>query len=164
MARLNARPQSGGIGVQLEGMDETLRALDGLERDLARPAANKRLRAAAGDVARPLAAALASAAGSSGVPVAPRVASSISVTVDGGVPAVAIGGSKMVGTGKRGFAAVLVWGSERGPASDPNRFAVAPNSSGYWIRPTVQRFKAGPALDAYRRAVDHVVHDAGLEG
>lgn len=146
-----------GIGVQLEGVDETLRALDDVERDLAH---GKRLAAARGDVARRLASALEHAAGSSGVPVAPRVASSISVTPAG----VAIGGGKMVGTGKRGYAAVLVWGSERGPASDPNRFAVAPNSAGYWIAPTAKRFRERDAVDAYRRAVDQTVRDAGLEG
>jgi hypothetical protein len=48
---------------------------------------------------------------------------------------------------------VLAWGSEHGPRSDPNHFAVAPSSSGHWIGPAVRRFERGECLTIYRRAV-----------
>ena len=137
--------------VELEGLTDTLRAFSGLESDL-RKEANSELRTAAGECAADLARALKIAASASGVPVAPRVAGSIRVKRDR-IPVVQIGGRTKVGTGKRGNAGALVWGSERGPASDPNRFAVAPSSSGYWIAPTVAAFSEGPALTTYKRAV-----------
>ena len=142
-------------------MAQTIKAVNGLERELERPAANKELRQAARSCATILAGQLARAAAASGVPVAPRVASSIRVKSDR-LPVVQIGGAKKVGTGKRAAAAALVWGSEQGPKSDPNRFAVAPNPAGYWIAPTVARFQSDQAIELYRRSVYEVLHDAGL--
>lgn len=142
---------TGGLAVEMDGMTETLKAFRGLEADL-RKEANAELRAAAHECAAKLALNLVAAASSSGVPVAPRVARSIRVKSDR-LPVVTIGGATKVGTGKRGNAGALVWGSEQGPKGDPNRFAVAPNLAGYWIAPTVAKFAEGPALDAYRRAV-----------
>lgn len=160
MAR--ARPSSGaGVSVEIAGLTETLKAVNGLEREFERPAANKELRTAARECATPLAGALVAAAAASGVPVAPRVARSIRVKSDR-LPAVSIGGAKKVGTGKRAAAAALVWGAEQGPKSDPNRFAVAPNRAGYWIAPTVARFAGGPAIETYKRAVYEILHRAGL--
>jgi len=59
-------------------------------------------------------------------------------------------------------AGALVWGSERGPASDPNRFAVSPNGGGYWIAPTVERFGRSDAVESYKRAVFDTLHRYGL--
>jgi len=153
--------RKGGLAVEMEGMAETLKAVNGLERELARPAANKELRQAARSCATVLAGQLARAAASSGVPVAPRVASSIRVKSDR-LPVVSIGGARKVGTGKRGAAAALVWGSEQGPKSDPNHWGVEANPAGYWIAPTVERFGSDQAIERYRRAVFEVLHGAGL--
>lgn len=152
----------GGAGVSLEvdGLVETLAAVRGLEKDL-RSETNRELRAAARECAGRLAAQLARAAQTCGVPVAPRVAQAITVKSDR-LPVVAIGGAKKVGTGKRAAAAALVWGSEQGPKSDPNRFAVAPNSAGYWIAPTVAAFASDAAVERYKRAVYEVLHARGL--
>lgn len=123
-------------------MTETLKAFRGLEGDL-RKQANAELRQAARSCATVLAAQLAQAARSSGVPVAPRVARSIRVKSDR-IPVVSIGGGKV---------APLLWGSEQGPKSAPNRFAVSPNAGGYWIAPTVARFQTDQAVELYKRGV-----------
>jgi hypothetical protein len=159
-SRARGKPGA-GLALEIDGLQETIKAVQGLEREYERPAANKELRAAAKECATPLAADLVRAALASGVPVAPRVAQSIRVKSDR-LPVIQIGGAKKVGTGKRGAAAALVWGSEQGPKSEPNRFAVAPNSAGYWIAPTVARFADGPAIDAYKRAVYETLKRAGL--
>lgn len=144
--------QTGGLSVEMDGMMETLKSVRGLADALDRKEANAELRAAAKETASGLAVGLVAAASSSGVPVAPRVARSIRVKSDR-LPVVSIGGPTKVGSGKNGSAGALVWGSEQGPKGDPNHFGVAPNASGYWIGPTVQRWTEGPALDNYRRAV-----------
>jgi hypothetical protein len=138
-------------GVELEGMIETISAVRGLEADL-RSGANKELRASARTCATVLAAQLATAAAASGVPVAPKVAASLRVKSDR-LPVVSIGGGKV---------GPLLWGSEQGPKSDPNRFAVPPNLGGYWIAPTVERFASDQAVALYRRGVYEVLHDYGL--
>jgi hypothetical protein len=155
------RASGPGLAVEIDGLQETIKAVQSLEREYARPAANKELRAAARECATPLAGALAVAASASGVPVAPRVAQSIRVKSDR-LPVVQIGGPKKVGSGKRGAAAALVWGAEQGPKSEPNRFGVAPHPSGYWIAPTVARFAEGPAIETYKRAVFETLHAARL--
>lgn len=137
-----------------------MKAFGQLERDL-RAEANGELRDAADRCASGLVVSLVSAASSSGVPVAPRVARSIKVKRDR-VPVVAIGGATKVGTGKRGQAGSLVWGSEQGPKGDVNHFGVATNAAGYWIAPTVARFGDGPAIDTYRRAVADIMRKHGL--
>lgn len=147
---------SGGVSLEVDGLLETLKAVRGIADALERKETNQELRHAARLSAGGLAADLARAASASGVPVAPRVASSIKVKSDR-IPVVAIGGPKKVGTGKRGAAGALIWGSEHGPKSDPNRFAVGPNSAGYWIAPTVARFGSSAALDNYRRAVYEIL-------
>jgi hypothetical protein len=152
---------SRGLSIEVDGLTETLKAVNSLERELARPAANKELRGAAKSCATVLAGELVRAAASSGVPVAPRVASSIRVKSDR-LPVVSIGGPKKVGSGARGSAAALVWGSEQGPKSDPNHWGVGPNPAGYWIAPTVDRFQSSRAIETYRRAVFEVLHEAGL--
>jgi hypothetical protein len=147
-------------GVEMVGGPETLAAIRQVSKQLG-PEENSALRKAAGEAAAPLAAALVRAAETSGVPVAPRVARSIAVKRDR-IPVVAIGGSRKVGTGKRGQAGALLWGSEQGAKSDPDHFAVAPNSAGYWIAPTVARFADGPAIARFQRAVYETLHGAGL--
>ena len=128
-------------------MTETLKAFQGLERDFARPEANKELRTAAGNTARGGVVELVRAAEASGVPVARRVATSIRVKSDR-LPTVSIGGSRKVGrTGAP--ASVLVWGSERGGRN----FAVPQTAGGHWIQPAVERFERGECLDIYKRAV-----------
>jgi len=135
--------------IEVDGLLETLRAFQGLERDMRR-VANGELRDAARTCANGLAVDLRSAAGG-GPPVAPRVAGSIAVRSDR-LPTVAIGGSRRVG--RRGApAAKLLWGSEHGPAGAINHFAVAANSAGYWIAPTTKAFKSSRAIDIFKRAV-----------
>jgi len=140
---------SRGLSIEVDGLMETIRAVNGLERELERPAANKELRAAARSCAAVLVVELARAAASSGVPVARKVARSLRVKTDR-LPVVAIAGPG------------ILWGSEHGPKSSPNRFAVGPNLAGYWITPTVDRFASSGAIVAYRRAVYEVLHRSGL--
>lgn len=154
-----ARARTTGVAsVELDGLVETLRAFQGLEADL-RPEANKELRGAARVCATGLATNLVRAAAGSGVPVARRVASSIRVKSDR-VPVVTIGGAKKVGAGGAP-AGSLVWGSEQGPKTEPNHWAIAP-SSGAWIKPTVARFQADEAVVVYKRAVYELQRKHGL--
>jgi len=139
---------------------ETLKAFQGLERDFARPEANKELRTAAGNTARGGVVELVRAAEASGVPVARRVATSIRVKSDR-LPVISIGGPKKVGAGGAP-AGVLVWGSEQGPKGDINHFAVPPNSAGYWIAPAVRAFASSGALAIYKRAVYELQRKYGL--
>lgn len=148
---------TGGLSVEVDGLFETLRAVRELEADL-RPGVNNELRDEADRSARELIVELRSSASSSGVPVAPRVASSARVKRDR-VPVVSIGGGARVG--RRGApAGELVWGSEQGPKGDVNHFAVPPGS-GYWIAPAVDRY-AGKALENFKRAVFEILHKHGL--
>ena len=151
---------TGGLALEIDGLQETLKAFRQLDADL-RAEANGELRDAADHCASGLVVALVSAASSSATPVAARVARSIKVKRDR-IPVVYIGGASKVGTGKRGHAGALVWGSEQGPKGDINHFAAAPNPGGYWIAPTVARFGEGPALDTYRRAVGTIMRKHGL--
>ena len=151
---------TGGVSIEMDGLVETLGAFRALSGDL-RSETNAELRAAAGVCAGGLVRQLVAAASSSGVPVAPRVARSIRVKSDR-IPVISIGGATKVGTGKRGHAGALVWGSEQGPKSDPNRFAVSPNSAGYWIAPTVARFASDDAIEVYKRAVYDLLKKNGL--
>lgn len=147
-----------GAAVQVEGITETLKAFQGLEADL-RKDANSEIRQAAKTCATVLAGQLARAAAGSGVPVAPRVASSIKVKSDR-IPVIQIGGSKKVG--RRGApAAKLVWGSEQGPKGDTNHWGVPP-SAGYWIRPTVEAFQQSEAVAVYKRAIVDLQRRHGL--
>lgn len=148
------------VTVHTEGVEETLRAFQGLERDI-RKEANSEIRAAAKQTANELAVALRVAASSSGVPVARRVATSIKVVSDR-FPTVSIGGSKRVGA--RGApASALVSGSEYGPKGDVNHFGVSPNLGGYWITPTVRRFEESVAVPAFKRALYEITRRYGLD-
>ena len=82
------------LAVKIEGMDETLRAFQGLDKDV-RKEANSEIRAASRIAATELAAELRSAASSAATPVARRVARSIRVVSDR-YPSVKIGGSTRV--------------------------------------------------------------------
>jgi hypothetical protein len=150
---------TGTLAIEVDGLMETLKAVNQLEREFARPHANAQLRDAAGRCGNGLADELVRAASASGVPVAPRVARSVTVKRDR-LPVVSIGGGQPVG--RHGDSAgSLVWGSEQGPKGAVNHFAVAP-SSGYWVAPAVKRFGDGPAVDLYRRAVFDVLKASGL--
>ncbi len=142
------------LPLEIEGLQETLKAVQTLEADL-RKTTNRELRTAAGECARGLVGDLVAAASASGVPVAKRVASSIRVKSDR-LPSVTIGGTRKVGSGGAS-AGALVWGSEHGPAGDVNHFGVDARPSGYWIAPTVERFAGGRALVAYRQAVHAIL-------
>jgi hypothetical protein len=137
--------------VTVSGVRETKAALDGLADDLLPGGAA--IRDAGNACAAELVPALRASASASGVPVAPRVARSIKARPGGSV---SIGDSTAVG--RHGAPAYqLVWGSEHGPAGDPNHFAVPPGP-GYWIKPAVDRFKAGPALATFRLSIaGHIV-------
>ena len=146
--------------VETSGLEETKAAVDELRASLDAIDAGE-LRAASVEASQALAAALRASASSSGVPVAPRVAQSVRAKA-GGWPGVTIGGA--IAVGRRGaIAAKLLWGSETGPAGDPNHFGVAPNPAGYWIGPTTKAFKAGPAMGLFQKAVDALVRKSGLD-
>jgi len=145
--------------VDMQGMNETQRAIDEMTKTLQHPSAGA-LRATSEGLTGELVGELVAAAGSSGVPVAPRVARSIKPGSRGSWPGVSIGGGMPVGR-NGAIAAKLLWGSEHGGQSDPNHFAVGP-SSGYWIAPTVKRFKDGPAMRAFTKAVDALAARVGL--
>jgi len=143
--------------ITVEGVHETQKAFDGLGDDLKPGGAVTELGGNA--VAELLAPALVAAAAASGVPVAPAVAASVRVQA-GTRPAVSIGGSQRVG--RYGAPAYkLVWGSEHGPASDPNHFAVAPGP-GYWIKPAVDRVAGGSAPFAFELAIAGRIRRHGL--
>jgi hypothetical protein len=149
---------SAAVSVELDGLQETLRSFQGLEKDLRRTA-NGELRRAAGECASQLVGELQIGAASSGVPVAPRVARSAKVRSDR-LPSVAIGGSARVG--RRGApASALVWGSEHGPSGSVNHFGVPPGS-GYWIKPTVERFKSSTATKIFADSVATIQRRWGL--
>lgn len=148
---------TGGLSVEMEGIFETLKAVQSIQADL-RPGVNNELRDAADASARELGVELASSAASSGVPVAPRVARSIRVKRDR-VPVVSIGGGARVGrTGAP--AGLLVWGSEQGPKGEVNHWAV-PAGAGYWIAPAVERY-GSRALDNFRQSVATIFRKHGL--
>lgn len=128
---------------------ETLKAVRGISDALERKETNRQLRAAAGQCAGALAGRLKVAAESSGVPVAPKVARSVRVASDR-LPVVRIAGGP------------LLWGSEHGPKTAPNRFAVPGNPSGYWIAPTVDAFAGAEAVEIYKRAVVDIFKEHGL--
>ena len=131
--------------IEIEGLTETLKAFQGLEKDL-RQQANSELRRAAGECASGLVNELRASASGSATPVAARVAASVKVKNDR-IPSVAIGGRVRVGrTGAP--AAVLLWGSEHGGTN----FA-APTGGAYWIKPAVDTFKANRAVNIYRTQV-----------
>lgn len=148
---------TGGLSLEMEGIFETLKAVQGVQAGL-RPGVNNEIRDAAEREAEVLLVELHSSAASSGVPVARRVASSIKVKRDR-VPVVSIGGGKRVG--RRGApAGALVWGSEQGPKGHVNHWGV-PAGSGYWIAPAVER--AGPkAVELFRGAVADIFRKHGL--
>lgn len=147
------------IAVEVLGVEETLRAVRSLGADL-RKGANAEIRAAAKQTAAGLVVELQASARSSGVPLAPRVAATAKVKSDR-FPTVVIGGSKAVG--RYGApASAVIWGTEHGPASDPNRFAVDANSGGYWIAPAVEKFRRGPAIRLFQGAIEATLRRYGL--
>lgn len=155
-----ARSASTSFSIDVDGLEETLKAFQTLERDFARPEANVKLRDAAGKCADGAKGELVRSASSSGVPVAPRVARSIRVVRDR-MPAISIGGPMPVGAGG-GRASDILWGSEHGPSGEVNHFAVPPGS-GYWIKPAIDRFAKGPAVTIFEGAVADILHASGLD-
>jgi hypothetical protein len=154
------RNVKGGLSVEVDGLVETLRAVRGVQDEL-RPSLNGELRDTAGACADELVPFLTTAAEVSGVPVARRVASSIVVRRDR-IPTVSIGGARRVGRAGAP-AGSLVWGSEQGPKSDPNHWGVGP-SSGWWIKPAVDRFARGSAIQRFQSAIARIVRRYGLAG
>ena len=150
-----------GFYVETEGLDETKAAIDELRHGLGDVKAGA-LRAASVEGSGELAGLLAAAAAGSGVPVASRVAGSIRPSNRGGWPGVTIGGTIPVGR-YGAIAAKLLWGSEHGPAGEPNHFAVCSNGAGYWIAPTCKAFKTGPAMARFRAAVAELIGKANLD-
>jgi hypothetical protein len=151
-----ARSKSRGVtvAVESEGIEETLRAFSGLEKDL-RKEANAELRVAAKKAAEELAGRLRSAAASSPTPVSRRLVSTIKVKSDR-FPTVTIGGRKKVGaTGAP--AGRLLWGSEHGGANFGQ-----PAGGSYWIAPTAAAFESSDAIATFRRAVYDVTKRYGL--
>ena len=144
--------------VEIEGMMETLKAVRGISDALERKETNAQLRGAARQCASGLMMDLHRSAIASGVPVAHHVAAGMRVKGDR-IPVVQIGEGKLPNGGRAG---AVMWGSERGPVTDPNRFAVASNPGGYWIAPTVKRFGEGPAPEIYKRAVVDIYKEHGL--
>ena len=145
-------------GVTVVGARETELALNGVAVDLA--GAGGPVAEASIATAEELAALLRASASASGVPVAPRVARSVTVK-QGRRPTVSIGGSQAVGRGGAP-AYKLAWGSEHGPAegADVNHFAV-PRSAGYWIKPAVDRLKPA-ARESFDLAVAGSIRRHGL--
>lgn len=142
------------LEVRSEGVEETLRAVQGLELDL-RKEANSEIRAAAREAAGELVERLRTAAASSATPVARRLIPTIKVKSDR-FPTVTIGGTQKVGA--RGApAARLVWGSEHGGL----HFA-APEGGSYWIAPTVARYETSGAIPVFRRALFEITKRHGL--
>lgn len=148
----------GGLAIEIDGLVETLKALRTVEAEL-RPHANGAIRDAAGRCAGELLPHLTTAAATSGVPVASRVARSMRVQRDR-LPSVSIGGATRVGR-SGAPAGDLVWGSEQGPKGEVNHFGVSAGP-GYWIKPAVERFKEGPAVRNYLDAITRVYRDVGL--
>jgi hypothetical protein len=142
------------VGVKLDGLTETLRAFQQLDKELRREA-NGELRKAARECAAELAVELRAAAAASPTPVAGRVATSIRVRSDR-IPVVIVGGNRKVGV-RGGRAGALVWGSELGG----EHFA-AGRGPGYWIAPTVRRFATNGAVTRYKRAVYDLLRKYGL--
>jgi len=146
-------------GVTVYGARETELALNGVAVDLS-GAAGGPIAEASVSTAEELAVLLRAAASSSGVPVAPLVARSVTVK-QGRRPTVSIGGSQAVG--RYGAPAYkLAWGSEHGPSAgaEINHFAV-PRSAGYWIKPAVDRLKPA-ATGTFDLAVAGSIRRHGL--
>ena len=145
----------------VEGLGETSAAIAELRKNLGDVKAGE-LRSASVEASGELAGLLAAAASSSGVPVASRVAASIRPSSRDGWPGVSIGGTVPVGR-YGAIAAKLLWGSEHGPAGEPNHFGVSSNSAGYWIAPTCKAFKTGPAMARFQAAIDRLISKARLD-
>ena len=129
-------------------MTAVIGQLRGVEKSL-RSNASAELRDAAGKTAERLVGELQS--GARGTPQARLVASTAKVKRDR-VPAVQIGGTRRVG--HRGtVVGENLWGSERGGRN----FAAPKNAAGYWIDPTVERFREGGAVDVYLQAVGKIL-------
>ena len=145
--------------VETEGVEETKAAFDELSKSLG-DVQKGELRAASVEASEELATTLRAAAAGSGVPVASRVAASVQAKA-GGWPGVSIGGA--IAVGRYGaIAAKLLWGSEHGPAGEPNHFAVGSNPAGYWIAPTVKAFQSSRAMAHFQKAVDGLIGKAHL--
>jgi hypothetical protein len=148
--------RGGGLGVDVvvTGVDETIGGVDKVQTNL--DPLGGAMRAAIQAAGDGLARALVAAAGASPTPQAKLVAQTIHVvqttqaTVQGG------GGT---GVGSRGTpAAELVEGSEHG-----GRNFVAPrNAAGYWIAPTVQRYRESEAPQHVQAGVDDAIAAGGF--
>ena len=147
---------AGGLAVEMEGMMETLKAVRGIADALERKETNAQLRERRGRVRGRLGrAALAPRPPRSRCPGRAPVAGSIRVKPPTGSPSVR---DRDGGKASRR----CLWGSEQGPKSDPNRFAVAAEPRRLLDRAHGQRFGEGPAPEIYRRAVYEIFKEHGL--
>lgn len=140
------------VGIQVDGLKETLRAFNAYGRD-----ANKELRAAAGTLAEQLVPVIMVAAGAAG-PQATLAASSVRRVSDR-VPAIGAGGTRRVRPQtrpkRRVDAGDVFFGSEFGGGRKPTTRQFPPwtGTAGRWFFPTIRR--ATPQLMAeYRRVLD----------
>ena len=147
-------PAAPRVTIDADGLIPLLKGLGKVEKGL-RDHSNGRLRDAAQTASTQLVSDLKTAAAGSQTPQARLVAESIRVRRDRLV-SVAIGGGLKVG--RYGApAGALLYGSEGGGVN----FSAPPGGS-YWIAPTVDRFRSGPAQQTYLRAVGSILRDAGL--
>lgn len=159
--------RKGAYDIRVDEVDLVglLKVVQTVEKDL-RTDINNDIRDAAQKCATVLAQDLMQAS-AFGPPQAALVASTIKVRRDR-QPKVVIGGKKKVG--RRGTGAgVLVWGSEHGSSGAPdrdgtirNRFVKPRNMSGYWIKPTVDRFIDSKAYQEFYGAVTQILLRNGL--
>lgn len=147
---------SAGLGLHAEvtGVPETMAGVDRVAGGLDPGAAN--MRAAIRESGDGLARALAQAAAASPTPQAALVAQTLTVqqAVD---LVVRLGGSQPVGS--RGTpASELVKGSEHGGL----HFAAPINAAGYWIAPTVQRYRETEAAKPVQAGVNRAIAAGGF--
>lgn len=143
-----------GVDVTVTGVKETVAGVGKVQKGLDPLSAN--MRQAVRESGDGLARALVAAANRSPTPQARLVAQTIQVSQAVDVD-VKLGGGAAVGS--RGTpAAELVEGSEHG-----GRNFVAPrNAGGYWIAPTIRRYREGEAAKPVQDGVDRAVQDGGF--
>jgi hypothetical protein len=170
---------SGGFYVTFQNVDYVRSVMAEIEDGLQKTESKNLRQAAKTIAAEVLIPALSTAAGSSGVPLAPAFADTARPKADR-VVMVQVGGVnpkirgfrayKRAGSGKgrkskqtvrdstsRNYRTTLAWGSELGPfpGSKVNHYA-APRSSGHWVRPGTQ--KAIPEAKArYEAAIAEII-------
>ena len=147
----------GGLGVNVEvtGAKETAAGVEKVRRGLDPLSANMReaIRQSGDGLAR----ALVAAANGSPTPQARLVAQTIQISQVTDTADVKLGGGQAVGS--RGTpAGELVEGSEHGG----HNFVAPKNAGGYWIAPTIRRYREGEAAKPVQAGVDRAVQGGGF--